>query len=253
MKRLNDIVGSKWILSKGLQENGFMHRNYNWYTSMERALGFLLSGDLFITNGENWNDKDDGIVIKKRELYAKCFSCSTRENIAMWMLYGDKRGKNGALLNFYPSVIKEITNAETLLLGSFDEGKYIARYKINNMSDYEIYLSDVLYVDYCKNDKVRLTCGDEHVVVNKEILNHEDIFYKNYAWEYERECRLIVRLSEKWKKQASDEKLDTICIKLSNEALTKMRKRDITRSPVYCGGAENGKKSILSGSIKWEL
>ncbi len=222
---------------------------------MERALGFLLSGKIYLNDGSNWNDTDDSAILKKRKLYAKCFSWSTRENIAMWMLYGDSRGKNGAMLSFPPSVMHELLECPQLELGFFDNGKFQAkRILYNSSNDYDIFLSDVIYYDPVANGKCVLTLYDEHVTVDKEVaFGYRDIFIKNYAWEYERECRLLVRLNLKWQKIAEQEGLNTICVVLSNKAIIKMRKRDLIRSPIYNGKVDNGKNSVLSGKVNWNI
>ena len=50
-----------------------------------------------ISNGANWNDVNDRTLMEANNAYGLCLSCSTRENIAMWMLYGANHGKEGAM------------------------------------------------------------------------------------------------------------------------------------------------------------
>ncbi len=87
----------------------------------------------------------------------------------------------------------------------------------------------------------------------KKILDNPDIFQKNYAWKYEQECRLVIRLSDKWRKKAESEKLGMVCIDLKNGSLKIMRERGIVRSPIYCGGVESGHLSKLAGSVEWDI
>ena len=255
MKNLKEIIIDGKTLAKGLQENGAMHRNYKMYTSMERALGILVSGYLYLSNGRNWNDVDDATLMNVRKVYATCFSCSTKENIALWMLYGEKHGKEGAMLNFYPSVLKEIMRVETIDLGQFNnhhqfESKYTLTKKQN---DYTIFMSDVVYTDTCNNGKVVLALGDEHVYADRNILNNENVFHKNYAWSYEKECRLIVRMKEMWKFRADREELSWIRIKIPEKMVTKMKKDRLIRSPVYAGGVAIGELSELTDKVNWDL
>ena len=79
MCRLDDI-------ENGLKNNAEAHRNYKLYTSMGNALGIILTGHLYISNGENWNDVPDRNQMQEKDSFGLCFSCSTVENIAMWML-----------------------------------------------------------------------------------------------------------------------------------------------------------------------
>lgn len=158
-----------------MKDSAEKHRSYKLYTSMERALGFLVSGRFFLTNGETWNDTFDREQVKEKDLYSTSLSWSTRENVAMWMLYGRK---NGAMLNFYSSIIKEIINAKKIHIGFFfffESGKFkdeCVLIKENN--DYEIFISDVVYFEEYKKDKVVLTLGDEHATTERVIINHKE-------------------------------------------------------------------------------
>ncbi len=255
MEQLRNIIQSSDSLANGLRINGSQHQNYKMYTSMERALGTLISGYIYLSNGNTWNDVPDHYFMETKNAFATCFSCSTKENIAMWMLYGAEHGKNGAMLNFYPSVLKELMNSEIVEMGAFDHHKQFTVQHILKRSkkDFEIFLSDVVYVDECKNGKFRLTCGDEHVIAEGMILDHRDIFIKNYAWSYEKECRLIVRPSQKWYAKSSREHLSAVRLKLSSQSIRKMQDGRLIRSPIYSGGVSFGIPSALTDDVSWEL
>lgn len=253
MKRqLKESVKDSEDLAQMLKDNGERHQNYKIYTSMERALSFLITGHFFLTNGEKWNDSNDREQLKKKELYSTCMSWSTKENVAMWMLYGRS---TGALLNFYPSVLKEILACEKVSLGYFAEtGIFVKQETLFKASgDYEMFLSDVIYFDECEGNKVRLSVGEDHVTAEKSLLWNKDIVSKNYAWSYERECRLSLRLSDACKIRINMESLKAVCIDVSEPALRKMRIDRLIRSPIYSGGAEAGLESDLSGSVKWSI
>ena len=208
MLTLQDMIYRNIKLPKVLNENGELHRSYNMYTSMERALGVLQTGEIYLSNGANWNDVNDRTLMEANNAYGLCLSCSTRENIAMWMLYGANHGKEGAMLMLYPSVMKDLVDAGTIELGYFQKnGKFHKVYELNNGGDYEAYLSDVVYIDPCKGGMVRLTEGESHVTVDQNILNGPDIFYKDYAWSYEKECRFVVKLNDNWIKTAKNDLL----------------------------------------------
>ena len=100
MKRLKDMISTSSDLSEGLKQNGLSHVNYKNYTTIERAMDLLLSGYVYLCDGSAWNDTVDREYMKARKAYGMCFSYSTRESVAMWMLYGGNRGKTGAILNF---------------------------------------------------------------------------------------------------------------------------------------------------------
>ena len=254
MNKLKDIIEDSESLSQGLKDNACRHQFYNSYTSMERAMAFLLSGNMYITNGSNWNDIFDRETMQNRELFAKCFSCSTKENIAMWMLYGAKRGKQGAMLRYPRSVMNEIISIDTVLLGKFNNSKRFEGDEISKSSgDFDIFLTDVIYGDASKDNRLMINLYEDHERVEKSVIENMDIFIKNYAWSYERECRLVVKLSEKMKKRVKKDELNTICIPFTEKMMSDMRKRDLVRSPIYDGGVDYGTDSELFGNVEWNL
>lgn len=254
MRKLKDCVGSSRALSEALQENGATHKNYKTYTSMERALGLLQSGQLYLFDGSKWNDTCDQKAMKIKGTFAKSFSWSTTENIAMWMLYGGSKGKKGAMLNFYPSTIEELMSLKNIDLGSFEvNGKFKVANTLSAPDDYKIFVTDVIYTEDCKNEKVKLTLGDDHITASKTVLDDNNIFCKKYPWSYERECRLVVDLSETWKEQAVRDKLNCVRLTISEPSLRRLRADRLIRSPIYSNGTDNGKPSLLTGDVEWDL
>lgn len=253
MKQLKEIVVDSVTLASGLRENGSSHKSYKMYTSIDRALATIVSGDLYLSNGSNWNDKNDRELMKAKNSFAICLSCSTSENIAMWMLYSGEHGKRGAMLDFSNYVLKEILQTESVELGSFNKiGTFEPIHKLTR-DDFEIFLTDILYIDECKNGKVKITFRDEHVTKEKKILENKDIFYKNYGWSYEKECKLTVRLSDDLSALSSKENLGIIRIHLSPSAKRKMNEERLYRSPIFTGGVSVGKESLLTGGIEWDI
>ena len=80
--KLADMCADADTLAAGLKENGSQHRRYKLYTSMERALGILVSGNMYFSNGSRWNDLQDRQLMARSHQYGGCFSWSTVENIA---------------------------------------------------------------------------------------------------------------------------------------------------------------------------
>ena len=253
MEKLENRKFDEESLSKALRVNGARHLNYKWYTSMDRALAFLLTGNLYLTNGEKWNDLHDRRLVEEKHVYSMCLSSSTRENMAMWMLYGEDRGRNGAIVNFLPSVMRTICNSSSIELGMFKESRFDTKYTlIKEIDKYMIFLTDILYIDSCKNQLVKVTCGDDHFFAGQDALEGEDVFYKNYAWAYEKECRLVLRLPHSWSMKAKKEDLTHVRLQIDEKQLRKMRER-IVRSPVYAGSADFGKRSVLCGDVDWVI
>ena len=254
MIELKDCIGSSRILSDALMQNGATHKNYKMYTSMERALGLLLSGHLYLFDGGNWNDVNDRKIMKDKGAFAKSFSWSTTENVAMWMLYGEGNGKKGAMLNFYPSTMKELIAAKKMELGKFgSNGKFTPAVTLHAGDDYNIFITDVIYTEDCKNGKVRLTLGDDHRTADKAVLDGDNIFCKKYPWSYEKECRLVVNLSDMRKKQAAEGNFNCVRLTISEPSLRELRKDRLVRSHIYSNGVENGIPSLLTGDVDWKL
>ena len=253
MIKLKEMVKSKESMASGLQNNGQSHTSYKLYTSMSRALAILNTGYLYLANGQSWNDGDDRKKMKAGGAYAICLSWSTRENIAMWMLYSGDRGENGAMLNFPRGVLLSLLKTESIDLGCFEKSRFVAKKKCSK-DEFEIRLVDVVYEDVCKNkEKVKLTWGDEHITASSEVLDHNLVFSKDFSWEYERECRIVVTLNDKWKKIATDEKLTTVRLTIPQKELRKMTEDRLICSPVYSGDTSCGMRNRLDGTVEWKL
>ena len=89
--KLTDMCADADTLAAGLKENGSQHRRYKLYTSMERALGILVSGNMYFSNGSRWNDLQDRQLMARSHQYGGCFSWSTVETCGCCT--GERAGK----------------------------------------------------------------------------------------------------------------------------------------------------------------
>ena len=250
--KLADMCADADTLAAGLKENGSQHRRYKLYTSMERALGILVSGNMYFSNGSRWNDLQDRQLMARSHQYGGCFSWSTVENIAMWMLYGGEGGKKGAMLDFPQRVMLEMLKTKSLEIGSFQENAFVPAATVTAGRDFTINLTDVVYSQLSTNgEKATLTMGDEHVVVPTETLGHPDIFHKYYAWAYERECRLVIHISEHVQAEMGAA-APVARLRLSDAAVREM-KDHLYRSPVFEGSCDLGKPSKLYRQVDWRI
>ena len=257
MKKLREMKVSPEAFRNGLRENALRHRNYNMYTAMDRAMSLLLTGSLYISNGQSWNDKLDREIMKNHAAFGICMSCSTIESMAMWMLYSGDKGRNGALVRFYPSIIKEIVDSETIELGKFDNcGKFIQYPMVLKRENhqFDIFMTDVVYTDVQEADPTKLiaSVGEDHEQMECSFLEKAGVFHKHYAWSYEKECRLIVELSPEMKKYAQETGFNVIRIRLSDASRRSLKKR-VVRSPIYAGKTDFGSVSTLQGNVDWSL
>lgn len=239
-------------LASGLKNNGYSHKRYKLYMSMERALGIIASGDMYFSDGSKWNDVPDRVQMTKKKAFGTCFSWATTENVAMWMLYGGNQGKNGAMIDFSAKVIKDILNIQEAEIGYFGEnGKFIPVTLIKRERDYDVWLSDIIYTEQGKDGKtVKLTWGDEHYTTSESIQNEEDVFFKHYAWAYEKECRLIFKLKKEFALNDDTDKMKFIHIHLP-DADRRVLWDNLYRSPVFKGDTDFGKPSCLFNEIEW--
>lgn len=257
MKKLREMKISPKELQAGLRENALRHKNYNMYTAMDRAMCLALTGNLYISNGRAWNDMLDRDVMQRRSAFGICMSCSTIESMAMWMLYSGDKGKNGALVRFTPSIIKEIVEIPTVELGCFEPcGKFTENPLVLTRKDknFDIFMTDVIYTDTQEKDPSTLiaSLGEDHELLDWRLLEEAGVFFKHYAWSYEKECRLIVTLSPEIQQKATKNGLDIIRISLS-AASQRVIKDRIVRSPVYAGKTDFGIVSTLYGNVDWQL
>lgn len=256
-QKLHSGISTSEELDGLLKHNGKLHKNYKMYTSMEQAMSFLLSGNLYLTNGSNWNDKDDRELMKIRNTFAKSFSWSTAENIAMWMLYGDDCGRNGAMLNFTKNMISEIMSNSCVSVGKFERTGFHEYLRLKLNKDFHIYMTDIVYIEeLTKSNQVRLTYQDEHITKEAAILEGTDttIFYKNYAWKYEKECRMVLRLNESTMKTANENECDVVKIKVPEVVTRRMIKEErLIQSPVLNRNVDYGQKSALAGKVDWKI
>ena len=268
MHRLREMDKDWSRIPELLKENGTRHKNYKTYTSMDAALEFLLDGYLFLSDGCVWNDIPDRNQMKDQKAHGKSFSFSTRENIAMWMLYGDKLGQNGAILNFVPSTIDEILKVEKIDVVRIYPGKktetLFSLYQ--SKEDFTIFMTDVLYTDEIFDDQseekkatVNITYNEQHIERSKDFYKDPDVFTKRYEWCYEKECRLVVKPSDTVWKKIDKEKADYkendnsyVCLRLFVPNYRAMKER-IIRSPIYEGKVLYGQASTMTGEVDWKL
>jgi len=254
MKKLREIVDDDCMLAGGIKSNASNHKCYNMYMPIETALWILNYGHIYLSNGLKWNDDTDKKMMEKKKVFARCFSYSTCENIALWILYGGEQGKKGAMLRFLPSIIMELIKSPTIRIGKFNENRFDEMYELSiDNGDYEIFMTDVIYVEECESKSkgkcIRVSLADEHVTVKSGVINHPDIFYKKYPWSYEKECRMVVRLSPFWTQKAENEGVTHVQLSLSDKSLRILRDSRLTYSPIFKGIVDGGNSSSLTGEV----
>ena len=155
-----------------LAGRGGMHREYKHYATRARIAGILRSGALYLTDGTSWNDKYDrehfnpSFMSTKR--FGACFSASSTESVAMWMLYGGMDG-NGAMINFDRRTLQGAMGRESYECGWFGtDGKFecVVELPADRLS---LRLVDVLYFQNHADGNV--TVGRPSIEGGRHVMN----------------------------------------------------------------------------------
>lgn len=238
-----------------LAGKGGMHREYKHYATRARIAGILRSGALYLTDGTSWNDKYDrehfnpSFMSTKR--FGACFSASSTESVAMWMLYGGMDG-NGAMINFDRRTLQGAMGRESYECGWFGtDGKFecIVELPADRLS---LRLVDVLYFQNHADGNVTVGRpsieGGRHVMDGRAFNGIEQIA-KHQSWSYENEVRLVATIS----------KLDLVgkashvkCVKIPIDFDDAFVAGRVFDSPVSDGGG-NYRDSELRGTVDWNL
>lgn len=238
-----------------LAGRGGMHREYKHYATRARIAGILRSGALYLTDGTSWNDKYDrehfnpSFMSTKR--FGACFSASSTESVAMWMLYGGMDG-NGAMINFGRRTLQGAMGRESYECGWFGtDGKFecVVELPADRLS---LRLVDVLYFQNHADGNVTVGRpsieGGRHVMDGRAFNGIEQIA-KHQSWSYENEVRLVATIS----------KLDLVgkashvkCVKIPIDFDDAFVAGRVFDSPVSDGGG-NYRDSELRGTVDWNL
>ena len=248
------LEGYRDVLSF-LADGGGMHREYKHYATRARIAGILGGGALYLTDGTSWNDKYDrehfnpSFMPTKR--FGACFSASSAESVAMWMLYGGMDG-NGAMINFDRRTLQGAMGRESYECGWFDTaGKFQCLVELP-ADRLRLRLVDVLYFQNQADGNVAVGRssleGGRHVMSGRAFNGIEQIA-KHQSWSYENEVRLV----------ATIDKLDLVgkvshvkCVKIPIDFDDAFVAGRVFDSPVS-DNEGNCRDSELRGTVDWNL
>ena len=254
---MEDIIknntGSKDELVAYLSAKAKKHKNYKHYTKLYKIETILNNNTIYLSNGNNWNDiidknnfnSDTNDVVN----FGVCLSYSKSENIAMWMLYS---GNDGYMIDYDSKTIKDILNTDTIEIGNFIDGVFVANKKFKS-GLFDISIFDIVYYDSSNyhdgmTENVYVKRSNE---INKEFpkekLDNLTFQKKTLPWSYENECRIVVSIKKALLQNVIG---DTVAIPFSNKHIDELKKR-IYASP---NSRENNyKESCLKNKINWDL
>ena len=225
------------------------HNSYKFYARVERVDQIVHQHSLYLGNGVKWNDVKDRENFNSNSYdkisFGKCFSYSTDENVAMWMLYGGIY-HTGAMVDFTRKGMNAVINAQNVELGYFNNNSFVSLKTIEK-HDFDIDIVDVVY--YNPQTGYLKRYDDNAILADKAIIDQLGACKKLYPWNYENECRLIVRIDKELvPKECTDVKID-----ISSMNLGKSLERAYY-CPGYKGDMSYGfLNSKLDGSVDFEL
>ena len=250
MNTLSSACKTAKDLSNYLIEKGESHNCYKCYATLERIVGIRDKKKLYLGNGKNWNDTVDREAFNSDvefSYFAKCFSFSREESVAMWMLYGGI-DKKGGMIDFTQKGIKSILKAPEITVGRFAD-KVFQPIKKLHREEFEIYVTDIVYYKKQNNGYFIKRSDETCHSLSEKIFSKLQNCKKSYAWQYENECRLIVKI----KKELLDSNCEAIEIDLSNMELGKSLDH-IYRSPNYpTSEIFNSNPSNIEKTVDWNL
>lgn len=238
-----------------LRTKGRNHNYYKIYSSIERIYGWLEDGKLYLSRGNRWNDISDRRLFNDDSYehinFGLCCSFSKSENVAMWMLYG--KDENGAMLDITKGQIEAVINGlDHIEFGHFDNKAFVSTVTLEK-KDIEIFRQDVLYYsDTDENGLISIKRSDERCDQVPAGVIDRLYIRKKYPWNYENECRFVIRVKRDLLKEHPD--ADTAAVAIPKKKLKDLSQR-VYASP-KTGSSDQYrdlilKKSKLGGEIDW--
>jgi len=246
---MRSYCGSAGKLKEYLQRKAVNHNSYKYYSKIEYIRTIVKDRILYLGNGAKWNDVSDreSFVSESdcRINFGKCFSYSTDENVAMWMLYGGVYHR-GAMIDFTKRAMRNICDCSTITLGNMGEDGFKPLFDIEKPK-FDIRVIDVVYYN---SENGYIKRSNESVFgVKTDMISTLGAYKKTYPWSYENECRLVVTID----KALVPTECNTVKIDMSGIDLGKSLER-VYYCPDFRETREDGfNKSKLQDLVEWEL
>lgn len=201
MLKITDVKDIDSMISY-LKEKGKKHINYYHYTTWDSLAKIIHNKTFLLTRGNSLsiNDQHEALMKGSRnewnKTYIGSFAFGASENMAMWGLYGlpwQDAVRISIPQNEMNSWINRIAQVDL-----FDNG-YIYDYH----GAFDISLNDIVYVNgESGSESLQLTHRGKSITVSDtyplygiDTAPKMTGFIKNYAWQYENEVRLRIRLT----------------------------------------------------------
>lgn len=229
------------------------HKCYKTYTVSHRIQSWLEADCFYLDDGSRWNDIHDRNTFNTSQSdvkrFGRCFSFSTSESVAMWMLYGGMK-KKGAMLEFTKKGMSElIRNTTYIELGNWVDNKFNSVITLQQ-NQFDLALKDILYTGDSDANSIYIRRSDEsYKNAPIDVIKQLQYCVKSVAWSYENECRLILTVDKSIIPNGSHVTSARIPLKGFLQDAAKAR---IYCSPNYRGVKEFG-ESKISDEVDWDL
>ena len=222
------IISDTDQLLQYLDGRQYNHSYYFHYTGLSGIDGILNSKSFWISSFRAFNDKAEAKKLRNPELYfSLCFSTGLNENLPLWYMYSGLTGRGGRLRLTNRGIAKLLENATYELSEKDSSGKPVGhRTPLEPGRMIDITFGDVLYCGDGNNANLDMKYNTmtNHIfpISEKEKLyNRFEGFVKSLIWYYEKETRLLIRLTGEAEKLVDPEK-DYMIILHFDESVYKM-------------------------------
>lgn len=185
-----------------LKEKGRNHECYYHYTTWDSLVKIFQYKTFLLTRGNSLNINDQHEALMKgsweewNKIYIGSFAFGSSEIMAMWGLYGLPWQDAVRIAIPKEKMNQWVDSIQRIVL--FDNGQTID-YKDN----FEIGLNDIVYVGGKRgSNTLQLTHYGKSITVSNtyplygiDTADKMTGYIKNYAWQYENEVRLRIRLA----------------------------------------------------------
>ena len=213
-----------------LKEKGGNHENYYHYTTWDSLTKIMQNKTFLLTRGNSLriNDQHEAQMKGSREewhkIYIGSFAFGSSENMAMWGLYG-LPWQDAVRLSIPKEYMNKWINSINQIQ-LFEDGR-----TVDYQGGFKISLNDIVYVGGKKgSDNLFLThygksitVSDTYPLYGIDTAPEMTGFIKNYAWQYENEVRLRIRL-------AHDTNYEKICVSIPEDVINSIT---VTKGPCF--------------------
>lgn len=223
MAHISDVKSIEDMISF-LKDKGRRHENYYHYTSWDSLTKIFQNKTFLLTRGNSLkiNDQHEarmkGAFAEWNKIYIGSFAFGSSENIAMWGLYGLPWKDAVRICIPKDKMLRWLNSINQIKL--FNDGE-----SIEYQGGFDADLNDIVYVSGNRgtNNLIlthygrSITVSQRYPLYGIDTADEMTGYIKNYAWQYENEVRLRIRLahdtrSEKISVDIPDDVIDSITV-----------------------------------------